>query len=567
MDVVNVKIKQDDSVQKLIEKTAQKLQNKYSKKRKINEKLLKSKNRGMEIISRILSILCIVLVTVSALLFISIVNSLTQHVATSFAGFTSMKVGSGSMTASGFKKGDNVIAKSVDTHTLKEGDIIAFYRYWDISNSFDTSKMATCKVDTTNIGEPKYKVTFAQFFGSQNATIQNAAKAKSDIIFHKIYEVYEVDGVRWFRTYGTSNFNADGTQQIDNWYVREDLILGTYNDSGFARVISGMLQLFSSSRGIVLALVVPLVLIGCVILLQFMRDIQILKLQLDVVEEKRKITDPICVKYDIGYRMDNKMKYKVLAQADDKQKNEYISLLWKEGKAPENIRKYCLRKKMYLKPVEKLLEINRICQDKLNNGEDPKQVAEYYLREKKALQKEQLIFERKFRKWVKDDKKNWVSDEELEYDDKDEPLKDSSQSDENVGEKAVEKVNGKVDEKIEEKVNAGKEVSATDLPLNSNEKLNVEVSGVGGERLSTKTNSKSTKKASSKDKGSQKAKTTDLKEKVKKPSSKKTSSATSKGTKKVTSKKTSQTKTPKSKAKVDKKSTTKKASKESKVEQ
>lgn len=539
MDVVNVKIKQDDSVQKLIEKTAQKLQNKYSKKRKVNEKLLKSRNRGMEIISRILSILCIVLVTISVLLFVSIINSLTQHVATSFAGFTSMKVGSGSMTASGFKKGDNVIAKSVDTHTLKEGDIIAFYRYWDVSNSFDTSKMATCKVDTTNIGSPKYKVTFAQFFGSQNTTIQNAAKANSDIIFHKIYEVYEVDGVRWFRTYGTSNFNADGTQQIDNWYVREDLILGTYDDSGFATFISGMLQVFSSSQGIVLALVVPLVLIGCVILLQFMRDIQILKLQLDVVEEKRKITDPICVKYDIGYRMDNKMKYKVLAQADDKQKNEYISLLWKEGKAPENIRKYCLRKKMYLKPVEKLLEINRICQDKLNNGEDPKEVAEYYLREKKALQEEQLIFERKFRKWVKEDRENWVSDEELEYDDEGETLKDSLQDDEKVDENADKKVE-KYDK---EKVAIEKEVSATDLPLNSDEKLKVEVSGVDGDRLSTKISSKSTKKPSSKDKSLQKTKETNLKEKNKKPSSKKAHSTASKENKRVTSKTASKTKT------------------------
>lgn len=537
MDVVNVNIKQDDSVQKLIEKTAKNLQNKYSKKRKVNERLLKSRNRGMEIISRVLSILCIVLVTISALLFVSIVNSLTQRVATSFAGFTSMKVGSGSMTASGFKKGDNVIAKSVDTHTLKEGDIIAFYRYWDISNSFDTSKMATCKVDTTNIGSPKYKVTFAQFFGSQNTTIQNAAKAKSDIIFHKIYEVYEVDGVRWFRTYGTSNFNADGTQQIDNWYVREDLILGTYNDSGLAKVISGMLQLFSSSQGIVLALVIPLVLIGCIILLQFMRDIQILKLQLDVVEEKRKITDPICVKYDIGYRMDNKMKYKVLAQADDKQKNEYISLLWKEGKAPENIRKYCLRKKMYLKPVEKLLQINRICQDKLNNGEDPKEVAEYYLREKKALQDEQLIFERKFRKWIKEDKKNWVSDEELEYDDECE--KDSSQVDDNA------------------------KIPVTDSSLNSekDEKLNVEiVNNADGDDLTTKTVTKPTKKLS-KGGSLQKTKTVVSKEKSKKPSTKKASSTGNKTTKKVASKTKAVKKSNSEKTKTGKRTTTtKKAS-------
>ena len=43
MQAVNVIVKEDDSIDRKIKSTALKLQNKYNKKRKINEKLLKKK--------------------------------------------------------------------------------------------------------------------------------------------------------------------------------------------------------------------------------------------------------------------------------------------------------------------------------------------------------------------------------------------------------------------------------------------------------------------------------------------------------------------------------------------
>ena len=64
-----------------------------------------------------------------------------------------------------------------------------------------------------------------------------------------------------------------------------------------------------------------------------LKNIQIAKLELDCVEEKRKITDDICVKNKVGYQMSNKTKYKILAQATDENRNEYIKLLWKDGTA------------------------------------------------------------------------------------------------------------------------------------------------------------------------------------------------------------------------------------------
>ena len=98
--------------------------------------------------------------------------------------------------------------------------------------------------------------------------------------------------------------------------------------------------------------------------------------------------------------------HSILAQANDEDKNEYISLLWRDGTVPRSIKKYCLRKKMYLKPVERLLEVNRECEARLKKGEDPLLVAEYYTKEKEKLQKEQLEYERQFRSWMREDRRD-----------------------------------------------------------------------------------------------------------------------------------------------------------------
>lgn len=415
--VVNVKIKEDNSVKKAIEDTAKRLQGKYSKRRKVNEKLLYKKSKWLNALTIVLNVLCIIVVLCSAVVFFSIVNCKAQGVAPSFGGYTSMRIASTSMEASGFKKGDTVMARRVDTKTLKKGDIIAYYRYneiTDVGEAFDDLTAESANYVT------KYSLSFGGFFGAQSDEIKEAARKNSLIFFHEIVEVREdADGTRWFKTWGTSNLgemadpenpgetipNPDEHLE-DNWYVSEDMVIGIYDNSGTANFFAGVIGAFSSSSAIVLLLLIPLVIIGVIIILEFLKDIQIYKLQLDVIEEKRKITDPICVKHEIGFKMDNKSKYKVLAQANDEDKNEYISLLWRDGTVPRSIKKYCLRKKMYLKPVERLLEVNRECEARLKKGEDPLLVAEYYTKEKEKLQKEQLEYERQFRSWMKEDKQD-----------------------------------------------------------------------------------------------------------------------------------------------------------------
>ena len=49
-------------------------------------------------------------------------------------------------------------------------------------------------------------------------------------------------------------------------------------------------------------------------------------------------------KNKIGYNMSAKTKYKVLATAAPEDKLKYIELLWKDGKEPNALKKYYLRK-------------------------------------------------------------------------------------------------------------------------------------------------------------------------------------------------------------------------------
>ena len=416
--VVNVKVKEDDSVRRAIEETAKKLQGKYAKKRKINEKLLYKRSKWLSALTIALNVLCVIIVLCSAIVFFSIVNCKAQGVAPSFAGYTSMRISSPSMEASGFMEGDTVMARRVDTKTLKVGDVIAYYLYDDITVN-DGEALTSLTAESENY-ETKYSLSFAGFFGGQSGEIKKAARSGALIFFHEIVDVRVDDnGTRWFRTWGTSNLNKmadpdnpeatipDPESPIyDGWYVSEDMVIGIYDNSGSANFFAGVIGAFDDSSAIVLLLLIPLVIIGVIIILEFLKDIQIYKLQLDVIEEKRKITDPICVKNQIGFKMDNKSKYKVLAQASDEDKNEYISLLWRDGMVPRSIKKYCLRKKMYLKPVERLLEVNRECEARLKKGEDPLLVAEYYTKEKEKLQKEQLEYERQFRSWMREDRRD-----------------------------------------------------------------------------------------------------------------------------------------------------------------
>ena len=407
-EIVNVIVKEDPSVQKALDRTARKLKNKYSKRRPINQNAIRSRTPFQIFTNVVLNVLTCILVVFAGLVCISSVNSSMHKVCPSFAGYSNFRIVSPSMVASGHKIGDTIIVRAVDAKTLKPqryengkfipGDKIAFYQSDDISRLYPRD---AALVDPADIGERKYTFEFNYLFGTKNSEMVKAAQSGCNIVFHHVYEVrVDEDGVRWFKTYGSSNGlkvnKNDTTASPDGWWVREDLIVGVYDDAPFSIFMSKVIGAFSASGGVFL-LFIPVGLLVFLIVRESVRDVQMAKLELDCVEEKRKITDEICVKNGIGYRMSKKTKYKILVQADEKDRLNYISLMWRDNTVPREVKKYVLRKQALMKPTQRLLEVNRQCQQMFREGVDPQKIAKYYAEEKAKVEAEETAIRQRVR--------------------------------------------------------------------------------------------------------------------------------------------------------------------------
>lgn len=375
---INVIQNEDPSVQELLNKTAKELHQKYNKQRKINERYLKKKTPIQKVFSIFLDIVCILMLACGFVVCFSTINTSINGYMPNIAGYTNIVISSESMVASGFNKGDILIIHSVDANTLKINDKIAFYKYPPSYINFDYS---TKNKITKTASKPKYTLSLPQIFGFQNDEIKQAAKHNSEIIFHHIYEIYEDEnGERWFRTYGSSN-----NGKIDDWCINEKYVVGIQDESYLAKTAIGIVNLAAKPYGI-LILAVPAGILILALVLSFLKNVQIAKLELDCVEEKRKITDEICVKNNVGYQMSTKTKFKILAQATDKNRDEYIKLLWKGGHAPNSVKKYYYRKKLLLQTNKDLLALNRKCEKMFKQGKKPTKIAQYYLSEKQKIE-------------------------------------------------------------------------------------------------------------------------------------------------------------------------------------
>lgn len=379
-ELLNIYVHEDDSVHKKLTKKAIKLQKQYYKRRKINEKYFKMKSPLKKTISIFFDIVCVVVAMLCGLVCFCNISSRMQNLPPSIGGYMAMQIVSGSMRASGFEIGDSVMIKSVDTDTLKTGDKIAFYVFPPSYQNF--SEYNSRKLSDDEIGDLEYSVSIKSFLGIQNAEIQEAAKYNSRRVFHEIIAVYEdAEGVRWFKTKGTSNVSKD------SWVIKETMVIGAYNDTKTAQFMSGVIDSMTSSVGTIIVLMIPLVIIAMFIVGLCLRDVHISMLENEIVEEKRKLTDEICVRNKVGYQMSNKTKYKVLATAAPEEKLTYIGLLWKDGKEPNALKKYYLRKRMLIKPLEEKNALHRECEKLFEEGENPKNIAKYYQAESERIEK------------------------------------------------------------------------------------------------------------------------------------------------------------------------------------
>lgn len=368
---------EDPSVKQLLNKTAKELHEKYNKQRKINERFLKKKTPTQKAFSIVFDVFCVLLLLVGVVVCFSTLNTTINGYMPSFAGYSNLIISSKSMVASGYEVGDIVIIHSVDTETLNVDDKIAFYVYpqsyinFDVNNTTDVSD---------NVSKTKYTLSFRQLFGFQSDEVNLATQANSNLVFHHIRAIYVDDqGERWFKTYGSSNGSDDG------WWINENYVVGIEDDGIVAKSAIGLVNLAAKPQGIII-LAIPALILLVVLVLAFLKNVQIAKLELDCVEEKRKITDEICVKNNVGFQMSAKTKFKILAQTTEENKDEYIKLLWKDGELPDGIKKYFMRKKLLLNTNKDLLELNRNCENMFKQGENPNRIAEHYLSEKRKIE-------------------------------------------------------------------------------------------------------------------------------------------------------------------------------------
>ena len=362
-----------------LDKTAKKLQTKFTKKRKINEDLLRPKTPAQKAGMIVLDVFCVIIVMFSLMICFSAINSKTQNICPTFAGYSNLRISSGSMVASGFKVGDKISVRSVDPATLHVGDKIAFYVYPEDYRSFDIN---TCeRIDDSTLAKNKYTMPMGTILGFQSAEIAKAAKSGSKFVFHHINAIYkDGSGKLWFSTYGSSN------PANDPWYISENMVVGLYVDDGFSAFISKVLATFSSNYGIIL-IIIPVAILLCIVIIECFKNVQRSKLELDCIEEKRKITDDICVKNNIGLGMDTKAKFKILAQANDRNRAEYIKLLWKDGKVPNDERYSEFKKEALLTYNKNMLELNRYCENMFKKGELMCDIAKFYSDQKTKYKK------------------------------------------------------------------------------------------------------------------------------------------------------------------------------------
>ncbi len=366
-------------VDRKLEAKAKKLAKKYAKQRKVNEKLLRPKKWWQSLLTWTSSILMLFVIFIATTFSVSVVVSKINKTAPIYLGTSCMKIASGSMKASGFEIGDVIVTHSVKPETLSVGDNIAFYVSYNDMRRFNSQ---TAKLIETN-QKIKFTTPISTLLGIHSKKISTAAKTGCKIVFHQIVAVYEDEnGERWFKTKGTSNSSSD------TWTISESMVIGAHATNGFSKMVAAILNAITNDpRLLVCCTLLPFILVVILVAGNLIKDIALIMIELDIVEEKRKLTDDICVRNKIGYQMGTKVKYKVLAQAKPEEFSLYMSLLWENGSTPANVKKYYKRKALLLRKNQELLELNRECQEMFKNNETPTKIAKHYNDKRSEIEK------------------------------------------------------------------------------------------------------------------------------------------------------------------------------------
>lgn len=342
--------------------------------------LKNSPKKQKKLLTKLLTILLIILITFSGLFSFTTIVGKLHNTPTSFMGYSIMQISSGSMVNSGFNIGEKIVVKSVQISTLGVGDYIAFYVFEQNYREFD-ERSATLITKFEN--KAKYKLNIGLLFGFWPNEIKMAAKPEnhSQIVFHQITKVYkDQNDCLWFKTKGSSNSNED------IWAINEKLVVGVYDNGLFSKVVMFILNIVTSSVGLIFTFLLPFLLCSIYIIVKIINHYKVLLLQLDIIENKKKLTDFVCIKNKIGFRMDQKTKIKVLAHANITDKLKYIPLLWEDTYICNKIKQYYTKKLNLMSPYIKLNTLKEQCNKMYKEGTNFEKIFNYYLQEMEKFQ-------------------------------------------------------------------------------------------------------------------------------------------------------------------------------------
>lgn len=274
----------------------------------------------------ILVLICIIVISINK----------SENKVPSIFGVSMVNITSGSMSASGFYKGDIVFLHSVKASDLRAGDIIAFYYYKDSTDSeVQTDNLILVQtynreqdVSTIyNLPEPTEEKQNIR--ASLNEVSQN-----NSIYFHRIINIYTTnDGTLFYQTQGDSNDN------YDYYLICEDYVVGAYSYTPV--FIRGFFKFIASPVGIILVFVIPLSILVLFIMFSIIEQINKILIEEKVLRREIRYDCPESINANIGIEMDLLNKIKFFAYSPEKERPDVAQFLWgylKQGKKTDVIK-------------------------------------------------------------------------------------------------------------------------------------------------------------------------------------------------------------------------------------
>lgn len=238
--------------------------------KKNNQRNSTNKNSWLNFLDTLTSIIIIPILVLSVVCSVIMINAKRSNNVPNIFGYSLVTILSESMTNSGFEIDDAVMVKKSEAEELQVGDIIAYYKYIEITSAnlsdIARAEKNTALAETTHAsnGENFSKVSswklylsklFSNLTYTSTEASEKAIRANSSIIFHQIVDIVDYDGYKWFKTWGTSNLDARGDPVYDSYWIREDYVIGRYTHTSGA--IRSFLSFASTNSGILWMVEVP----------------------------------------------------------------------------------------------------------------------------------------------------------------------------------------------------------------------------------------------------------------------------------------------------------------------